>query len=216
LKRNYIKINNLFFSEENKIDIDTFSIYCYLLTQRSGILSTSLKIIHDVTQLSIDTIVKGITILHNENIIDIQDFNNKIKVSDVLIVNMNKQISNPSSKYFVMSVGLYYDYIKVIKSKGWKLLCLLSKYHNYEYKTTFYPFGYSFMSLDKMSLILSISQSTVQRYIKILKNNKLIKTYKQKSQCIGQGEFENYSNICIANNRIRNNKYYLSIFDKFL
>jgi hypothetical protein len=216
LKRNYIKINNLFFSEENKIDIDTFSIYCYLLTQRSGILSTSLKIIHDITQLSIDTIVKGIITLQDENIIEIQNFNKKININDVLIVNMNKKISSPNNKYFIMSVGLYYDYIKIIKSKGWKLLCLLSMYHNYKYKTAYHPFGYSFMSLDKMSSILLTSKRTVQNYINLLKKNKLIKTYKQKSQCIGQGKFENYSNLYIANNRTKNNKYYLSIFDKFL
>jgi DNA-binding transcriptional regulator YhcF (GntR family) len=115
-----------------------------------------------------------------------------------------------------MSTNLFIDTIQVIKGYGWSLLCLLSMLHNYTYATVNWSFGYANPSIKGMADTLNIGETTVKKYINILKEQKLIQVINQESNYIGDNEFENFNSHYIVQNRIPDNKYYLDVFNKLI
>lgn len=225
---NAIKINNLFFYHEGKpsstfkiITVYGFSIYCYLLIRQgqNTTLETTIKTIYETTKIATrDRIEKYLIKLHKKKMIKIHNYtdNIKIKYNQILLITVNTKISNIDSKYFLMSSDLFLNTVQRIKSYGWSLLCLLSMLHNYTYSSVNWSFGYANPSIKGMADVLKIGETTVKTYLDELEKEKLIKMFPQDSIPLLDGDFDNFNNHYIIQNRIPDNKYYIPALDKLI
>lgn len=230
LNQNAIKINNLFFYKDSKpsgvfkiIGVIGFTLYCYLLIKQGQdtSLDITIKTIEQKTKIATKkTISDYLKLLHKKKLITIfspEISEKSFNYNDLLEISVSTKISDINSKYTLMSVELFKNKIKQIKSYGWSILCLLSMFHNYSYSNVQWHYGYANPSLKTIQEILHISETTIKKYLNILENNQLIKKEKQESIYIPEDEiFNNFNNHYIVYSRIPGNKYYLKALDKLI
>lgn len=227
INQNFIKIEHGFFgTKDNKetifknINPEGFGLYIYLREEQGyrPELNITLKQILDRFEFIKlkKTILKYLMALKNNDLIKCDSITQKTNINQPLIIKVKKKVFDTS--FNCISSELFYKYINTIDFKGWSLLCLLSSYHNYEFSSCITDYGYSNPSEDTIAKVLNISTSSVKKYLKILKQNKLIKIVEQQPILNGFDVNGNelwtfVPNHYIVKHKIVGNKYYLTSYD---
>lgn len=163
-----------------------------------------------------DTIIKVLSILHKNKLINIndieftEDHKSKININEIMVIECNTFME---SQFIAIPEKLYIENIHRMGHIGWSIFCLLAKLHNANYGSTS-SIGFANPTQEYIAAVIKRDVKCISAYSYMLESLKLIKIENQDPVFKGysyDGEkiYDPLPNNYIVKFMDAENKYYI-------
>lgn len=206
---------------KNKYTIDGWYLLNYLLCNsiNQQYIKTNIDIIKKDINLTRNKIIQALKTLEKNKIIKVHTTVNKnLKSKDILNIEIKyKEINQANNGYRAIPLQYINTILKILDPKELAVLTTLIPFYNYIYARSYphYKTGEiiydvienhrTFVSEDKLCMLIGISKNTLRRYIKQLKDKNLIEKVKNPTKFTMDEQ---------GNVKQETNKYNIKLFDR--